>query len=310
MGDFKMRTICLLAITLGLTLARAEEITIKPNWIVGDKQVYEIKTTSQFGDDQEDKIAKRKFTIAIEVIRADDKTIHLKCKYGEIELENEYRTLYVDHQVGKSFVLQCNPDGSKMRIENVDEIKSSYPKLIRDLYEVRREREQEEEMNKSIFDHQKTEEAQAEFINSFVADALFLFCPYGRTQDTAIPISTEGDLPNPFYRKELFPCDNVWRLSAVKNANSLFEISWSQSYNAQKCAPLMEAAIREQEKELGVKYSDEVLHFLRKRSDTTTASFQYDKQLAWMTFVKKQNDQGGQFDWKRTWEYRLKTPKK
>ncbi len=90
----------------------------------------EQPSSSLFDGEKPDEPAKRKFTLAIEVIRADDKAILLRCTYGEIELENEYRTLYVDHQPASR--LCCNAIlTAHMRIENVDEIKKSYPTLFR-----------------------------------------------------------------------------------------------------------------------------------------------------------------------------------
>lgn len=303
-------TNCLIVITLGCACARAEEMTFKPNWKVGEKQVYEIKTTAQllFEHEKADEPAKRKFTLAIEVIRADDKAIHLRCKYGEIELENEYRTLYVDHQVGKSFVLQCNPDGSNMRIENVDEIKKSYPKLIQDLYELRGERGQKEELNKVIFEGQNSEEAKKEFIDSFVADAIFLFFPYGKTLDSAKPLKFEGEWPIPFSDKKTYPSDIEWKLLDTATYPKGIEIQWIHTTNPKKMAPLIEEMIRELEAANKLKYPEEISQKFRRISHTTTASFQYDTKSTWMISAKKQNlETGLASDYKKTWEYRLIT---
>ncbi len=281
-------TICLIASAIGSASICAEEITIKPSWKVGDKQVYEIKTTAQlrFDDEKPEEPAKRKFTLAIEVIRSNDKAIHLRCTYGEIELENDYRTLYVDHQVGKSFVLQCNPDGSNMRIENVDEIKKSYPKLIDDLSAVSRELGQDEETNKSFRDSQKTEKAQADFIDKFVADAIFLFLPYGKTLDTAKPLKLEGELPNRYSDTKLYPSDIEWKLVISATPQKSRVIQWVHATNAKKIAPLIEETIAELEARNKQKFSEEVLKRFRRISETTTASFQYDPKSAWMISIK------------------------
>lgn len=307
---FLLLMICFISTEIGFEHGWAEEITIKPNWKVGDKRVYEIKTTEQlrFDGEKPDEPAKRKFPLTIEVIRADDKAIHLHCKYGEIELENEYRTLYVDHQVGKSFVLQCNPDGSNMRIENVDEIKKSYPKLVQDLYELRRERGQEEELNKEIYESQKSEKFQVDFIDSFVADAIFLFTPYGKKLDSAKPLKLEGELTNAYNTKKPYPSDIEWKFVTSATPPMNMEIQFRHATNAKKIAPLIEETIAELETRNKQKFSEELLKRFRRISETTTASFQYDPKSTWMISVKKRWLETGSTEYEKTWEYRLITP--
>lgn len=307
---FLLLMICFISTEIGFEHGWAEEITIKPNWKVGDKRVYEIKTTEQlqFEDEKPDEPAKRKFTLAIEVIRADDKAIHLRCKYGENELENEYRTLYDDYQVGKSFVLQCNPDGSNMRIENVDEFKKSYPKLVQTLYEDRREAGQEEKLNKEIYELQKSQKFREKFIDSFVADAIFLFTPYGKTHDSAKPLKLEGELPNRYSDQKPYPSDIEWKYVPAATAQKNVEIQLVHGTNAKKIAPLIEERIAELEAANKQKFPEVSLKKFQRFSETRTASFQYDPKSTWMISVKKQRIETGFAEYIRTWEYRLITP--
>jgi hypothetical protein len=176
------------------------------------------------------------------------------------------------------------------------------------LYELRRERGQEEELNKEIYESQKSEKFQVEFIDSFVADAIFLFSPYGKKLDSAKPLKLEGELPNRYSDTKPYPSDIEWKFITSPTPQKNMEIQWMHATNAKKIAPLIEEAIAGLEATNKQKFPEAMLKKYRRISETTNASFQYDPKSMWMISVKKQWFATGFTEYEKTWEYRLVTP--